>query len=109
MVFKGVLFYKLDAFTHRLGPKIRKMGQDLFNKGMELQGPMAHKDTMVPSLRCVPISSTKYPRTLDADWVAPNAVVVGDVEMGEGSSLWHGATLRADRLNFIKIGKNSMI
>lgn len=73
-----------------------------------MQGEMGHKDSMVPSLRCVPISNAKYPKTLDADWVAPNAVLVGDIEMGEGSSVWHGATLRGDTAQ-IKIGKNSMI
>lgn len=57
---------------------------------------MASKDTMVPSLRCVPISNTLYPKSLDADWVAPNAVLIGDVEMKEGSSVWHGVTLRGD-------------
>ena len=63
---------------------------------------------MVPSLRCVPISNSKYPKTLDADWVAPNAVMIGDIKMGEGSSVWHGATLRGDTAE-IAIGKNSMI
>jgi len=63
-----------------------------------MQGEMGHKDTMVPSLRCVPTSNKKFPRTMEADWVAPNAVVIGDVRMGQGSSLWHGVTLRGDRL-----------
>lgn len=69
---------------------------------------MGHQDTLVPSLRCIPISNSKFPRTLDADFVAPNAVVVGDVFMGEGSSIWHGTTLRGDTAS-IKIGKNSLV
>ena len=44
-----------------------------------MQGAMGHQDTLVPSLRCIPISNSKFPRTLDADFVAPNAVVIGDV------------------------------
>jgi len=40
--------------------------------------------------------------------VAPNATVIGDVEVGEGSSLWWGATLRGD-YSGIKIGKNTII
>lgn len=75
---------------------------------MALQGEAAHCDTMQPSLRCVAISSSKYPRALDADWIAPNAVLVGDVTMGEGSSAWHGATLRGDRSK-ITIGKNTVV
>jgi len=73
-----------------------------------MQGEMAHQDTMQPSLRCVPISNNKYPRALDADWVAPNAVLIGDVKMGDGSSVWHGVTMRGDNAT-ITIGKNSMI
>lgn len=75
---------------------------------MALQGAAAHTDTLQPSLRCVPVSSAKFPKALDADWVAPNAVLVGDVSMGEGSSAWHGATLRGDTAK-INIGKNSIL
>jgi carbonic anhydrase/acetyltransferase-like protein (isoleucine patch superfamily) len=109
MVFKGALFYKLDSIFYNLGPRVRKVGQDLFNYGNKLQGSMGHRDTMVPSLRCVPISNSKYPKSLDADWVAPNAVLVGDISLGEGSSVWHGVTLRGDRVANIKVGRNSMI
>lgn len=63
---------------------------------MALQGAAGHEDTMVPSLRCVPVSSSKFPRSLDADWIAPNAVLVGDVEMKDGASAWHGVTMRGD-------------
>ena len=69
---------------------------------------MGHQDTLVPSLRCIPISNSLYPKTLDADFVAPNAVLVGDIKMGEGSSAWHGTTLRGDTAS-ICIGKNSII
>lgn len=75
---------------------------------MALQGASAHEDTMQPSLRCVPISNSKYPRSVLSDWVAPNAVLIGDVSMDEGSSVWHGATLRGDTAS-IKIGRNSFI
>lgn len=29
-------------------------------------------------------------------WVAPSATIIGDVEIGEGSSVWFGAVLRGD-------------
>ena len=32
---------------------------------MAAQGASAHEDTMQPSLRCVPISDSKYPKLLD--------------------------------------------
>ena len=36
------------------------------------------------------------PRMADSAWVADNAQVIGDVELGEGASVWFGATLRGD-------------
>lgn len=108
MFLKGHLFYKLENLTHKLGPMVRKQGQDLIKQGMALQGEMGHTDTMQPSLRCIPISNQKYPKALDSDWVAPNAVLIGDVQMGEGSSVWHGTKLRGDTCP-IKIGKNSIV
>lgn len=48
------------------------------------------------------------PKIDDAAYIAENAVVVGDVEIGAGSSVWFGAVVRADN-NHIKIGKNSNV
>lgn len=36
------------------------------------------------------------PRTGSANWIAGNAVVVGDVSLGERSSVWFGAVIRGD-------------
>ena len=69
---------------------------------------MGHVDKLQPSLRCIPLSNSKYPRTLLSDWIAPNAVLIGDVSIGEGSSIWHGVTLRGDTAQIL-IGKNSVI
>ena len=41
-------------------------------------------------------------------WVAESADVVGNVEIGEESSVWYHATIRGD-LNFIKIGSATNI
>ena len=41
-------------------------------------------------------------------YVAPNAVVIGDVEVGEGSSIWFNVVLRGD-VNSIKVGKRTNI
>jgi carbonic anhydrase/acetyltransferase-like protein (isoleucine patch superfamily) len=38
-------------------------------------------------------------------FIAPSAEIIGDVSIGEGSSVWFNATLRAD-MNSITIGKN---
>src|SRR5579864_9609298 len=41
-------------------------------------------------------------------FIAPGAVVVGDVTLEENSSVWYGAVLRAD-INRIRIGPGSNI
>ncbi len=37
-------------------------------------------------------------------WVAPNAAVIGDVEIGAGSGVWFACTIRGD-VNEIRIGR----
>lgn len=96
MFFKGAIYYKLENVTTALAPKIRQMGQQLYARGLALQGTLGHQDTLQPSLRCVSDQNGKYPDVLSSDWVAPNAVLIGDVAMKEGSSVWHGVTLRGD-------------
>lgn len=59
-------------------------------------------------MRCVPLSDTVFPKLLKSDWVAPNATVIGDVEVGEGSSLWFGTVVRGDSAS-VKIGKNTIL
>lgn len=41
-------------------------------------------------------------------WLAPNACVIGDVELGEDCGIWFGATLRGDNER-IKIGARSNV
>lgn len=41
-------------------------------------------------------------------FVAPNAVIVGDVEIGERSSIWYGVTIRGDVMP-IRIGNETNI
>lgn len=38
----------------------------------------------------------RLPEVADSAWVAPGAFVVGDVRLGEESSVWYGAVLRGD-------------
>lgn len=38
-------------------------------------------------------------------WIAENAVIIGDVEIGAGTSVWYNVVIRGD-LNRIRIGEN---
>lgn len=46
----------------------------------------------------------KTPRIADTAWVSEFAYVVGDVEIGEYSSIWPGVTIRADGEEKVVIG-----
>ena len=53
-------------------------------------------------------SSWPSPRRAPDSWVAASAVVVGDVELAPGASVWPTAVLRGD-LASIRIGPNSNV
>ncbi len=48
------------------------------------------------------------PRIAATAWVHPDATIIGDVEIGEGSSIWPGAVLRGD-FGTIRIGERTSI
>ncbi|MGP0566081.1 gamma carbonic anhydrase family protein [Nitrospina sp. 32_T5] len=50
----------------------------------------------------------KTPQVHSSAWVADNARVIGDVVIGESSSVWFNATVRGD-INHIRIGKRTNI
>lgn len=50
----------------------------------------------------------KRPKVHPSAFIAPTAVLIGDVEVGEESSIWFGAVLRGDN-GPIRIGKRTSI
>ena len=48
------------------------------------------------------------PKISKSVFVAPSADIIGDVVIGNNSSIWFGAVIRGD-VNFIRIGKNTSI
>ena len=48
------------------------------------------------------------PRVADDAFVAPGAVVIGDVEIGSAASVWFGCVVRGD-VHFIRIGARSNV
>ncbi len=48
------------------------------------------------------------PQIADSAWVADNAIVIGDVQLGDDASVWFGCVLRGDT-EPIKIGRGSNI
>ena len=50
----------------------------------------------------------KIPDLVRAAFIAPGAVVIGDVTLGEDASIWYQATVRGD-INWIRIGRRTNI
>lgn len=50
----------------------------------------------------------KYPKIADDAFIASNAIIIGDVEIGSKSSVWFGCVLRGD-VNYIRVGNNTNI
>jgi gamma-carbonic anhydrase len=50
----------------------------------------------------------KQPRLGERVFVAENAALIGDVEVGNDCSIWYGTTVRGD-VNFIRIGSRSNV
>lgn len=48
------------------------------------------------------------PRIHPSAWIAPNAIVIGDVEIGAEASIWFGVVLRGDS-NRIHVGARSNV
>ena len=58
------------------------------------------------TLRSVP---GRTPRIHPGAWVDPAALVIGDVELAEGVSIWPFAVVRGDEGQYIRIGRNSNV
>ena len=51
---------------------------------------------------------SKHPHVAATAWVAPTAMVIGDVVLGAGVNVWFGAVLRGD-VNHIRIGAGTNV
>jgi carbonic anhydrase/acetyltransferase-like protein (isoleucine patch superfamily) len=49
-----------------------------------------------------------FPQFAKAIFIAPNATIIGDVEIGEESSVWFNTVIRGD-VNYIRIGSRTNI
>lgn len=62
---------------------------------MNMSDPIFRLDALTPSLH-------------ETAWIAPTAAVIGDVTIGEGSSVWFHCVLRGDT-HFIRVGARTNI
>jgi carbonic anhydrase/acetyltransferase-like protein (isoleucine patch superfamily) len=50
----------------------------------------------------------KRPRVHEDAWIAPTAILIGDVRIAAGASVWFGAVLRGDD-SYIEVGEGSNV
>jgi len=93
-----------------LGKTLRSLGQsiDKVGQGMEASGAAAsYVEHLVPSTRIISAGG-KTPVIAENSFVAPNASLIGDVNLGAGSSVWYGAVIKGDT-GTITVGNNTSI
>lgn len=92
---------------YRMGFWIRETGIALDKVGCFLQGNSAYAEEVLRHRTLLNLFNRKPAVSANA-FVAPNASLVGDVTVGEGSSVWYGSVLRGD-VGRISIGSNTSI
>lgn len=88
---------------------LRKYGEDLIELFDDLKNESdKYKISFYWGVNMIKKLEELMPKISGDVWVADNAIVVGDVEMMEDSSVWYSASVRGDE-GKIKIGKGSNI
>lgn len=85
----------------------RNIGKALDSMGASME-VAKYTERLVPSTRFVAVNSIAPTVSSAASFVAPSANLIGDVTLGSNSSVWYGATIRADG-NKVTIGENTNI
>uniref|UniRef100_A0A453AXU8 Uncharacterized protein n=1 Tax=Aegilops tauschii subsp. strangulata TaxID=200361 RepID=A0A453AXU8_AEGTS len=83
----------LGRAIYTVGKWIRGTGQAMDRLGSTIQGGLRTEE-QVSRHRTVMSIFDKEPRINKDVFVAPSASVIGDVEIGHGSSIWYGSVLR---------------
>lgn len=97
----------MQNFVKGVGTATRRVGQALESLGLGLQGSKGYKETLSKHQTLQPFEGAK-PQLGKDIFVAPNASVIGDVKLGDQSSVWYGAILRGD-VNSITVGRSTNI
>ncbi|CAI9755879.1 unnamed protein product [Fraxinus pennsylvanica] len=97
----------LGRAVFTLGNWIRETGQAMDRLGCLLQGSY-HIPEQLSRHRTLMNIFDKAPMVDMDAFVAPGASVIGDVQVGQGSSIWYGCVLRGD-VNSISVGSRTNI
>eukprot|EP00249_Psilotum_nudum_P009514 c21986_g1_i1 orf=859-1668(-) len=97
----------LGKVVSAMGYWIREAGQALDLLGSRLQGRYAFQEHLSRHQTILSLLG-KAPVVAQDAFIAPSAAVIGDVQVGGGSSIWYGCILRGD-VNSIIVGSNTNI
>ncbi|GMH98934.1 hypothetical protein TrST_g10964 [Triparma strigata] len=94
-----------NKFVAKVSNLARSLGASLESLGTSLE-TSRYTDRLVPSTRFVTFNGQTPSAPLT--FVSPASSLIGDVTIGEGSSIWYGSVIRGD-VNSIKIGTSTHI
>ncbi|KAF5758278.1 putative NADH:ubiquinone reductase (H(+)-translocating) [Helianthus annuus] len=97
----------LGRAAYTVGFWIRETGQAMDRLGSRLQGNNFFKEQLSRHRTLMNVFD-KAPVVAKDAFVAPSASVIGDIQVGSGSSIWYGCVLRGD-VNSISIGSGTNI
>ena len=88
----------MSRIMFALGTALRETGQALDRVGCSMQGSSAFRE-LISKHKTVRAVYDKTPALPSDGFIAPSASVMGDVVIGERSSVWYGAVLRGLDVN----------
>lgn len=97
----------LGKAIYTVGFWIRETGQAIDRLGSRFQGSYYFQEQLSRHRTLMNIFE-KVPSIEKDVFVAPSAAVIGDVQVGSGSSIWYGCVLRGD-VNNIRVGSGTNI
>ncbi|PKI40036.1 hypothetical protein CRG98_039566 [Punica granatum] len=97
----------LGRAIYTVGFWIRETGQAIDRLGCRLQGNYYFQEQLSRHRTLMNIYD-KAPVVHKDAFVAPSASIIGDVQVGRGSSVWYGCVLRGD-VNSISVGSGTNI
>mmetsp|Transcript_684 Transcript_684/g.1771 ORF Transcript_684/g.1771 Transcript_684/m.1771 type:complete len:269 (-) Transcript_684:133-939(-) len=97
----------LRYMRYEVGIWLRETGSSLDRLGMRMRGDHSFRDKLNRHRQIMPLTQMR-PIIGDNVFLAPNALLAGEVSIGDAASVWYGASLRADH-SAIEIGAGTNI
>eukprot|EP01102_Stenamoeba_stenopodia_P002836 TRINITY_DN126_c0_g1_i2.p1 TRINITY_DN126_c0_g1~~TRINITY_DN126_c0_g1_i2.p1 ORF type:complete len:238 (-),score=62.98 TRINITY_DN126_c0_g1_i2:125-838(-) len=95
------------ALATMVGRFVRNVAQQLDQLGLAIQGNYAFREQLSRHRRLLALGD-KRPVIKGDVFIAPNASVIGSVQLEEGASVWYGSVIRGDVGN-IKVGEGAVL